>query len=303
MSEGAGEPGNAAIRRIEGRLSLDGGRWLFRRSWLASESRRAIAIVHGFGEHSGRYDHVATFLAARGADVHAFDLRGHGRSSGRRGHVDSFADYLDDVERFLEVVRAASEGMPLTLLGHSMGGLITTSLAVEREPEISSLVTSGAALAVSPELSGAKITLARILRHIAPRFAMDAGLDPNAICTDSEVVRRYVEDPLVHGTSTLAHAAAMFDQIDRVAGAGARVSIPVLMLHGTLDRLCPPQGTQRFFESLPGAAGEAAAPAAALQMYERSSHEILNDVEQAAVLADIQSWIEAREPETQPKPE
>jgi len=268
---------------------------LFRRSWVPREPVRAVALVHGFGEHSGRYEHVGAWLARCGAEVHAFDLRGHGRSSGARGHVDDFADYLDDLERFLDVVREGSPELSLTLFGHSMGGLIVTSLAVDRNPDVESVVTSGAALALSPDLSGFKVTLAGWLGRILPRVSMDAGLDPNAICTDPEVVRKYMADPLVHGRSTLSHAAATFAQIDRVRGAGTRVEVPMLMLHGALDRLCAPEGSSHFHSSLPGAHGVAGAPVAEWKLYSRSGHEILNDVEHETVLGDIQAWIGQRE--------
>ncbi len=303
MQEPAQQDVRDPIRRIEGRLESGPHSWLFRRSWIPREPLRAIVLVHGFGEHSGRYEHVGAWLARRGAEVHGFDLRGHGRSSGRRGHVDSFGDYLDDLDRVLAAVREAADGRPLTLLGHSMGGLIASSLAVERSPAVQSLVTSGAALALSPDLSGFKVTLAKWLRHLLPRLAMDAGLDPNAICTDAEVVRRYVADPLVHGTSTLAHAASLFEQLDRIRGAGARVEVPMFLMHGALDTLCTPDGSAHFHASLPGASGEEGAPKATLRMYPRSAHEILNDVEQESVLADIQTWIEQREEEASGKPD
>ncbi|MDP6977863.1 MAG: alpha/beta hydrolase [Myxococcota bacterium] len=295
--EQAGTPDDA-IRRIEGRLEKHERSWLFRRSWIPREPTRTIALVHGFGEHSGRYEHVGAWFARRGAEVHGFDLRGHGRSSGKRGHVDAFADYLDDLERFLDVVRSTAEGRPVTLIGHSMGGLIVTSLAVERSPDVQSVVTSGAALAVSPDLEGFKVSLAKWLGRLLPRVAMDAGLDPNGICTDAEVVRQYVADPLVHGTSTMSHAAALFDQMDRVRGAGREVGIPMFVTHGALDALCPPVGSEQFHQSLPGAAEGDASPVATLRIYPRSGHEIMNDVEQESVLSDYQTWIEQREADT-----
>ncbi len=302
MAAEQSDTAHGAIRRIEGRLEKHERSWLFRRSWIPPEPSRAIALVHGFGEHSGRYEHVGAWFAQRGAEVHGFDLRGHGRSSGRRGHVDSFADYLDDLEGFLDVVRSTAEGRPLTLIGHSLGGLIVTSLAVERNPDVQSVVTSGAALALAPDLTGFKVSLAKWLGRLLPRLAMDAGLDPNGICTDAEVVRRYVADPLVHGTSTLSHAAATFDQIDRVRGAGGEVEVPMFITHGALDALCPPGGSEHFHQSLVGAAGENASPVAALRIYPRSGHEIMNDVEQENVLSDYQAWIEQREEDARTEP-
>lgn len=285
----------APLRRVESHFNGHAGIPLFYRSWVPRAPVRSLAIVHGFGEHSGRYEHVATWFSRRGTAVYSFDLRGHGRSAGRRGHVESFADYLNDLDFFLGRVERESGSLPITLLGHSMGGLITTAYAVERNPSVQSLITSGAALALSSELSGFKITLARLFNKIAPRLSMNAGLDASAISSESEEVKRYVEDPLVHGLSTASHAAALIDQIERVRGRGAEVKIPMFVTHGALDRLCPPTGSMAFHQSLPGTIPGSSAPHAAFRMYERSCHEILNDVEREQVMADMLDWIECRE--------
>lgn len=294
---------NHALRRSESHFSGDSGVNFFQRAWLPREPVRAIAVVHGFGEHSGRYERFGAWFARRGSAVFAFDLRGHGRSAGRRGHVDRFAQYLDDLEIFLDRVLDQAPGRPVTLVGHSMGGLIATALAVERSPRVQSLVTSGAALALPPDLSSSKLLLARGLRPIVPRMAMDAGLDANAICSDADVVRRYVEDPLVHGKTTPAHAVATFDQIARLHGAGAKVDVPMFLAHGGRDRLCTPEGSRRFYQSLPGAASEDTGPRAELRIYPQSAHEIFNDVEYKAVFADMLDWIERCEEDTRAKPE
>ncbi len=284
-----------AIRRVESRFRGHAGLALFRRSWLAQDAVRAIVLVHGFGEHSGRYEHVGEWFARRGSAVHAFDLRGHGRSLGRRGHVDSFADYLDDLEIFMETVQEASCGLPVTLVGHSMGGLIVTSYAVERSPNVQSVVTSGAALELSPELSRFRISLARLICKIAPRLAMNAGLDPHAICSDEEVVRRYTEDPLVHGTSSASHSVAMIDQVGRMRGAGVRVEVPMFLAHGAADRLCLASGSTAFHESLPGSVQDARAPRTLLRIYPDNFHEIFNDVDRETVFADVLAWIQCCE--------
>jgi alpha-beta hydrolase superfamily lysophospholipase len=292
-SDGATEAGS--LRRTESHFHGHRGLTLFRRSWHPREPTRTVALVHGFGEHSGRYEHVGSWFARRGVTVHSFDLRGHGRSGGKRGHVDSFADYLNDLEFFLQTVSEEASPQPITLVGHSLGGLIVTALAVERSPDVQSVVTSGAALALSPDLSGLKISIARLLCKIFPRMSMNAGLAPDLICTDREVVARYVDDPLVHGTSSAAHAVSMIDQVGRLRGMGARVDVPMLLLHGALDQLCMPVGSQSFYASMPNSAGSSGAPKAELRMYPRSSHEIFNDVEQESVFADVLAWIEQHE--------
>lgn len=264
---------------------------LFRRSWLPVEAVRAVALVHGFGEHSGRYDHLGAWFARRNTAVYSFDLRGHGRSAGRRGHVDGFADYLNDLEIFLERVFEDAFGLPVTLIGHSLGGLIVTAFAVERSPRVQSVVTSGAALELSPSLSRSKILLARLLYKLAPRLAVDAGLDPREICSNPDVVERYIADPLVHGTTTTSHAVATIEQIARMRGAGARVDVPMFLAHGDMDRLCLARGSESFYQSLPGSVEGSTAPRAELRIYPQRFHEIFNDFEHDEVFADVLDWI------------
>lgn len=289
----------APVRRSESHFRGHRDIPLFRRSWLPDRAVRAVALVHGFGEHSGRYDHLGAWFARCNTAVYSFDLRGHGRSAGRRGHVDGFSDYLNDLDIFLEQVSEEAFGLPVTLIGHSLGGLIVTALAVERSPRVQSVVTSGAALELSPALSRSKILLARLLCKVAPRLAVNAGLDPAAICSDSDVVKRYLDDPLVHGTSTTSHAVAMVDQIARLRGAGARVDVPMFLAHGALDRLCLVRGSQSFYQSLPGSVEGLTAPRAELRIYPQSFHEIFNDLEREEVFADVLDWIERCEKDDQ----
>ncbi|MCH7598753.1 MAG: alpha/beta hydrolase [Myxococcales bacterium] len=292
-SAGPPDPWRAnAVRRIESRFRGHAGMPLFRRSWLPNKAIRGVILVHGLGEHSGRYDHMGAWFAQRDTAVHGFDLRGHGRSAGRRGHIDGIADYLNDLEIFLELVLEESGGLPVTLVGHSLGGLIVTTYAVERSPRVQSVVTSGAALELSSELSRGKILLARLLYKVAPRLGVNAGIDPRAICSDPDVVKRYIDDPLVHGISTTSHAVAIINQIERLRGAGARVEVPMFLAHGEADRLCLPSGSQAFYQTLPGSIEGSKAPRAELRIYPRNFHEIFNDVDRETVFADVLDWIQ-----------
>jgi len=281
--------GALSLRRVESRFRGHRNVSLFRRTWHPESPRRAIVVVHGFGEHSGRYETFAAWFANAGASVFSFDLRGHGRSGGPRGHVESMADFLNDLERFLEVVRDETDGLPISLVGHSMGGLIVAAFAVKRDPRVICIATSGALLA-SPALSPAKALLARLVRSVMPRLAFEAGIDPRAISTIPEEVERYREDPLVHGRSSVSLVVELLEAARSVAGAGQRVERPMLLMHGALDTLCLPEGSDAFYRSLP--ATERDVPVADLRIYSRSRHEIFNDVEREIVFADLLGWIE-----------
>jgi acylglycerol lipase len=252
-----------------------------------------LLVTHGFAEHSGRYEFLGSWFASRGCAVHAYDLRGHGLSAGRRGHVERFGDFLDDLGCFLEEVRLEHPELPRFLVGHSMGGLIVAAFARERAPEVAGVVTSGAALALSPDLSRTKSQLARILGRILPRFAMEAGLDAQGLSRDPEVVSRYLEDPLVGTRITMRLAAELMRAVVRTQTGGADVALPMLVLHGGDDPLCLATGSERFFASLP----RQRVSGSALRVYPELRHEIFNEPEREKVFADVLKWVRGREAE------
>ena len=280
-----------AIRRNEGSFEGAGSRVLFRRSWLPEAPERALVVVHGFAEHSGRYEAFGRWFADRGSAVHAFDHQGHGRSQGPRNYVASFADYLDDLDALLEVVRGEHPGLDVVLVGHSMGGLITAAFARERKPDVLGVVLSGPALALGQPLSGSKLWLAKLMRQVAPRFLTDGGLPADGLSRDPEVRRLYEEDPLVDTRITPALALAMLDAMKRTAGGGAEVEVPMLLLHGGDDPLCSPSGSEGFAASLPAGS----APPSMLKIYPGLLHEIFNEPEREEVFRDLLGWVRSLE--------
>lgn len=243
-------------------------------------------MIHGFAEHSGRYEGFGAWFAERGYAVHAYDHRGHGRSAGDRGHVDRFTDFLDDLEHVIDAARREHSGLPIALVGHSMGGLILAALLRERKPDVRAAVSSGAALALAERMPRGRLAAARVLRRLAPRLALDAGLDLEGLSRDPEVVRRYVEDPLVFRRATVSLAVELHDAARRTAGGGADVSLPMLLLHGEQDSLCPPEGSRRFHADLK-------TPGSELRSYPTLRHEIFNEPERERVFEDAFRWLEA----------
>lgn len=280
---------NQVLRRIEDTFDAPGGAQLFRRAWLPEAPERVMLIVHGFGEHCGRYEEIASWFARRGFAVHAFDQRGHGRTPGPRGHVDRFEVFLDDLGGFLVFVASAHPDLPRVLLGHSMGGLVATAFVCARQPAIDRFVVSGPALALAPGVSRSRLTLARWMRRILPRLSMEAGLDLDGLSRDPEVAQRYVADPLVHGRVTAAFGAGMMDTQLRTASSAARVHVPMLLLHGEDDPLCAVQGSRDFFQGLP----RDRVPGSAIKTYPNLRHEIFNEPERVQVYADLLGWLDS----------
>ena len=273
------------IRRYE--LSARGSSdvVLFRRGWIPERPRAAVVLVHGFGEHSGRYEHVGRWLAQRDIAVHAYDHRGHGRSSGPRCHVDRFDDYLDDLAAVLGQVRADAAGLPLFLIGHSMGGLVVATFARERSPDVSAIVLSGAALAL-PEASW-RARIARWIRAVLPRLRLPAGLPLEGLSTDPRVLEAYLADPLVEQKMSASLAVELMAAVDRTGPGGADVAMPLLVLHGADDPICAPDGSERF---------ALAARGARFIRYPNLRHEIFNEPSFESVLGDVLSFLDARFP-------
>jgi acylglycerol lipase len=278
----------SVVRRAESRFEGARGQSLFRRSWLPPQPEQVLVVAHGFAEHSGRYDALAAWFAARGVAVHALDQEGHGRSVGPRGHIASFDDLLDDLEAFLRLVQREHPDATPILLGHSMGGLLVATLLCERRPAISAAVTSSAALALPTGFSRMRRTGVRLLRRVMPRLSLASGLDPNGLSRDPEVVRRYVEDPLVFRRMTASFAAELLDAMERTAQSPQEVALPMLVMHGEDDPICSAAGSRAFFQRVRGTGS-------VLRTYPKLRHEIFNEPEQEDVFQDTLEWLRARE--------
>ena len=242
----------------------------------------ALLLVHGLCEHSGRYEATGAWLARRGVAVHAYDAMGHGHSTGRRGHVERFDHYLDDLDQIFEDVRADQPRLPLFLMGHSMGGLVAATYARERKPALAGLVLSAPAFGL-PRRHRRQRWLARCLRRLWPGLRAPSGIPPEALSRDPAVAADYLADPLVEQRLSVSLADELFAQVPVTAAGGADVTPPLLVLHGGDDRLCPPEASRRFAE---------AAPAGRWVRYPGLRHEILQEPERETVLKDLYAWLE-----------
>lgn len=274
----------------EGTFSANGLN-LFTQSWQpAGNAKALVVIVHGLGEHSGRYTHVAEALVQHSYTVTALDLRGHGRSDadGGRCFVRSFNEYLDDVAAFIAAQRHNAPQGHLFVLGHSMGGLILTLLASEgRLDGVNGLILSGAGLKVNAEIPRWLLAISKVTSALIPRVPA-ARVDTKVISRDPAVVARYESDPLVfHGGVPMRTGKELLD-----AGARARtrldqVRLPLLIMHGTEDRLIDPQGSRDLY-------AQAGASDKTLHLYEGYFHEILNEPQKERVLQDVLVWLDQR---------
>ena len=276
------------MKHIEGRFRGYKGLSIYHQSWLPdTEPKAVLLVVHGWAEHSGRYGNLVNYIVPRGYGVCALDLRGHGKSEGMRGYIDRFTDYLPDVKTFFDIVKSEHPNHKVFLFGHSMGGTVATTYTIRYQEGLAGLLLSGASLMVGPSLSSPLVPLARVLSVFLPKLGVTV-LDASTISRDKAVVDAYVSDPLVYrGKITCRFGAEMLKTLSRLPSEMSQISIPLLIMQGTDDKLSDPGGSRLLYE-------RAVSKDKTLKLYDGFYHEILNEPGRAQVLADMEAWLAAR---------
>ncbi|ADD29537.1 alpha/beta hydrolase [Meiothermus ruber] len=273
------------MRTGEGYFSGAFGARLFYRCWRPEEPRAVLVIIHGFGEHSGRYTDLATHLASRGFAVYAFDLRGHGCSPGQRGHVDTWRDYWYDLAFFRNVVESYERQTPLFIYGHSMGSLVVLDYLTYQTSGLQGAILSGVLLepgkVANPLLAG----IAHLLSRYHPTFSLRLGLDARALSRDPGVVEAYRKDPLVHNQASARWGSEVLKTIASVKAQIKNIRDPLLILHGEADTINRVEGARWLFR-------EAASIDKELRVYPEGYHEPHNDLQKEQVLHDITDWLQ-----------
>jgi alpha-beta hydrolase superfamily lysophospholipase len=279
-------PSTMSAQVIEDTFPAGDGLPLFERRWLpAGEPHGEVILVHGFIEHGGRYRPTAEALAARGFVVSVADLRGHGRSGGARCWVTSFDDYLDDLDRAFDRVRRRQDDKPLFLFGHSLGGLIAVLWCIRRQPALRGLILSGPAFELPDRLFPWLRHAAKIGSVLFPRLRL-VRMGCRNISRDEAVVRQFREDPLVfHGRFPVRTGAEILRAGEVVRQRFQEVRVPLLILHGTADRVATVDASRALYE-------QAQTDNKRLCIYDGLYHEVLNEPEREQVRADLIEWIE-----------
>ena len=270
--------------RVEGASGL---RIFFRSLRPKTKPRAVVIIVPGFNAHSGYYKWVAEQLVATGLAVYAVDLRGRGNSDGERFYVDSFEDYVSDVEAVVKVAKSRDSNLPLFLLGHSAGGVVSCLYTLDHQTELAGLICESFA----HELPAPDFALAvfKGLGYLAPH-AHILHLPNERFSRDPKVVEAMNEDPLIaHETQPTRTMAALVRADERLKKEFSQITLPVLILHGSVDKNTNPSGSQHFYDKV-GSVDKT------LKLYEGGFHDLLNDVDKRTVMQDIQDWIGARLP-------
>ncbi len=243
----------------------------------------SLAVVHGLGEHSGRYDRLAAAMLGHGISTFAVDLRGMGRSDGSRGHVSSWSRWIEDLVGFRQLVEEHSPGREVVPLGHSFGGVVVTSAILAGALRPARFALSNPAFVPAVKVSGAKVALGRLASRVAPGLTLSNEVNPATVSRDPAVVTRYREDPLVHDKiSARLYTEWMTASADCLARA-AELEVPFYLLVSEQDRLIDPEGSRRFERS--------ATVAHVTRSYPDRFHEPFNDLDADEVFADLARWL------------
>jgi alpha-beta hydrolase superfamily lysophospholipase len=270
-------------------LKAGDGTPLFVTDWMIeppAKEKGAVVLMHGLGEHSGRYSHVIRFFNDRGLSVRAYDHRGHGRSGGSRGDVPGDASMLQDAKIVVDdLVRRLDQrgSVPLILCGHSMGGLFAARFATARLSPLHALILSSPALALP--LSRGQKMLSQVFRVIAPGLGVPNGLKTQYLSHDPQVETDYRKDPLVHPKISARLLGSMLAAVDFSQSHAADLKIPTLLVVAGEDRLVNPSGSDVFFNKLPPGIGT-------MYRYDGFYHEIFNEVESRRVFNDVGIWLD-----------
>ncbi|MCL6436090.1 MAG: lysophospholipase [Leptolyngbyaceae cyanobacterium HOT.MB2.61] len=274
------------MKHIEGKFKGFKGINLYYQGWFPTEFTQAVVVmVHGLGAHSSLFNQAVQYLVSQNYEVYAFDLRGHGRSPGQRGHINSWKEYREDLHAFLQmVVRKQRPGCPCFLWGHSLGGTIVLDYALRYPDKLQGIIVTAPALG-KIRISPTKLLIGRMLSRIAPRFSLKLGLKQAACSRNPEFCDALLKDPLRHEYGSARLATEFFKAVNWILNHTSELRIPLLTLHGSADEVTLPEATRAFFQMVTYHDKE-------YREYEEHYHDLYVDIEYQRVFKDFGNWLE-----------
>jgi alpha-beta hydrolase superfamily lysophospholipase len=281
----AGDPAFYGYRHSTTTSCGSGNARLFRRSWSVPMPRAWLVVVHGLGEHSGRYAPLVRALQGHRIAIVSQDLRGHGRSEGRRGHVDRFDDYLVDLGSLLDTVKAEHCGR--FLLGHSLGGVIAAHYALDHPGDLSGLILSSPGFVSRVRVPFWKDQLGRVCSRLLPRLTLRTGIEVEALTHDPQMQAAYRADPLIHGVASTRWYSEFLAAGRRCLAQAPRLELPLLAFHGSADSVVSSAGTELFVE-------RARSTDKTMTLFPGLFHETMNEceTERSSVLDHVVKWLD-----------
>ena len=273
------------MQQIEFSWKTDDGLNLYAKEWKPEgQARAVVALVHGLGEHIGRYDHVAEAFGKAGIAMVGFDQRGHGRSDGIRGYEKSYDTIFGDITHDIQNAHERYPGLPVFLYGHSLGGNLVLTYTLKMKPELRGVIATSPGLATAEPLPAAMMAMTKILYRLGPSLKIKNGLDLDGLSHDPEVAKKYIADPLVHPYISPRLALDMLNAGDYCVEHAAEFPLPLLLMQGTADRLVNPKRTKDF---------AAAAPLSKITYKEWPDHyhELHNEPDKDVVIQTMIDWM------------
>ncbi len=260
---------------------------LFGQSWQPEDRPRAvICIVHGMGEHSERYSHVGDALTQAGYALISFDLRGHGKSSGPRGHIPSYEALMQDISILLESANKKFPQLPFFLYGHSLGGNLVLNYVLRYKPQLKGVIVTGPWLRLAFEPPAFKVTLSKVMNKIWPSFSQKSGLDTKALSHDLEVVHSYENDPLVHDRISARMFISIYQAGQWALEHASEFSLPLLLMHGGEDKIISVEAGREFAGKIK--------EICTLKIWDGLYHEIHNEPEKEEVFKFLIDWLDKK---------
>jgi alpha-beta hydrolase superfamily lysophospholipase len=259
------------------------GKKVYAKKWTVANPKGVICLVHGAGEHCNRYNHFADFFNKNGFSVFSCDLPGHGQTEGKKGHANGIEAFMDEVSKLLTEAVEDHPDLPIFLYGHSMGGNISLNYLIRRNPKIQGLIVSGPWIRLPKPPPAILLFVGRILNLIAPSFVLATDLDGTLVSRDPEVVKKYQEDPLVHGLASARMGISMTDAAKFLDQYDGELSVPTLIMHGSDDGLTSCPASEDFVHRVSGDV--------TLKIWNGLYHEIHNEKEQKEVFEYALFWI------------
>ena len=277
------------MKSFESKFEGNNGVNFYIRGWDPTNNRpkALLSLIHGLGEHTGRYLHVGKSMTDAGYALVGFDLRGHGKSGGARGHFPSLNAVIQDIRQFSKFLVQRYPDIPHFLYGHSLGGLLSLSYALQYPAGLNGVIITGAALRSSLQEQKNKIAMVNLLGSLLPKVTVPSGLDATTISRDGDVVKKYINDPLVHDKTSLGLGKAALKAIEQCFTHGKKFIPPLLIMHGTDDKLTYPRGSEDFAKLVTETNKDVT-----LKLWDGLYHEIHNEPQKAEVFKVMIEWIE-----------
>ncbi len=265
---------------------------LYYQSWHPEEPSQAIiTLVHGLGAHSGVFQNVVEYLVPQGYELYAFDLRGHGRSPGQRGYISQWEEYREDLRAFLQLIRAQRTCCPQIVWGHSLGGTIALDYALRSPADVQGLILTAPALG-KINISPVKLAVGQFLSSFVPGFSLKLGIHNSLGSRNPEVVAAYLQDPLRHEYGSARLATEFFATVRWIEAHASDLQVPLLIMHGSSDRVTLPEGSRAFFQQVIFADKEH-------REYAGNYHDLYIDADYNEIFIDLATWLDRHLDEAQ----